>query len=357
MANGSGYYGTTIATIPGNIKSYIGEALTLSNQVVGHPDQAEELARMTHAEESRTIESVEFEMAGNFSMCDCVPCSRVLVTIDDSDHGIEWSQKPFWVVGMKDTVDAQGGHITTTHTLLPEVYPSGRTYSEHDSISDIGNKATAKGTGSISAVVRKLSLPRSRMVPALMGIHPNKVAGPQPDTVYVRLYGDTAQIVLADCRNFKAIYDRPVWVQITDGSNFAGFGGRSLYTVTDIREGSYEGVEGDRGFITREGVLGITGTVLENATASMTLRVVDTRLALLGWHASLREAPVSGTTTVLVTRNGTTLITINLAAGQLEASGSISGFLEDEDTIDLLVSASGGGSSLTVTLHCREYGL
>jgi hypothetical protein len=201
--------------------------------------------------------------------------------------------------------------------------------------------------------------PQSEWVPALMGDGTSHVDGAESGTSIVRLWGDPNRAVLADNRLFKAVQDRPVVVEVVYNDSGAGKAGAPTYRVVGVDKAKDSDADSDedRGYITRQGVLGIASSMRLNGTANMVLHVMGSQIKAVAWKANLRTAPTTGATSIALTRNGSTIVTATFAVGVLDTAGTISQTLEDGDVLDLLVTAAGGGAGLTFTLQCREYGL
>lgn len=381
MANGTGWSDPTVSSVPGNSKAYTGQALTLSNQVIGHPEQGEELARMTLAEESRKIESVTLDMCGNFSLCDPVPGSRVLLTVsaDGGLRGLDWHERPFFVIAQEDRYDADAGAITTKLTLLPEVFPWGvpahslwaqALYDEHE------QKAPKSGAYTIAATVQRLATPKIRIVPAVMGGGGSLLSGPTEGFTYVRLYSDIAQVVLAENREYKEIVDRPCWVEICDGGNDIGRGGQPLYRIVGVRDGRFAGLSGatavglahGRGYTTRTAVFRLPGPV-EAVEAGVgvgdALTVLGSPLYARAIKGATRaeHAPVGGALVAnVITTEGGLVGTVAIGDGALVGMTTFQAevFLPVGTTLILnpvQVGTEYPGAYLTVEVECREYGL
>jgi hypothetical protein len=370
IADGKDYNAWAVDIAPGNSKGFKGSQLTVGQQILGTGGgvgtQGYELALLRYVEESRREEKVVFSMAGNYSCFDIIPSTGYFrVTLQPARfRGFSWLAKPFWVTGLDLDVDTENGAIGATIDAIPETKPAGDLdildiWSDSGEVGFEGQDDPIERSGAFADLLDTMERPKSEWVPALMGDGTSHVEGAESGTSIVRLWGDPNRAVLADNRLFKAVQDRPVVVEVVYNDSGAGKAGAPTYRVVgvDAAKDSDADSDEDRGYITRQGVLGISGSMRLNGTANMVLHVMGSQIKAVAWKANLRTAPTTGATSIALTRNGSTIVTATFAVGVLDTAGTISQTLEDGDVLDLLVTAAGGGAGLTFTLQCREYGL
>jgi len=371
----SGAERTSVDTVPGDITQFAGETVVKDSQVLGTggglPEgeltQGEELAGMVLAEESRRVEEVQLFMSGNYSCVDIVPeSSHVTLTLAPNNfRNIEWTEKKFWVSGVTLNVDTKNMDVEVELRLLPETSITDvngtALYSETEMI-EFGSSSPAKS--SFNSLIEVLDIADMVEIPALMGDPTGLVDGPDDYHVYVRLYGDNAQTVLAENDGLKPIADRPVTVEVRNKRSAKP--GNSLYTVARVRKarGSGDYIEGsgdyDRAYTSRVAVFHPSRISASATPASAPLLVMGASLYAYKISLYATTAPTGADLTVTIKRNGSTLGTATIADGDHSSSVAIAATLIDDDRLDCYIDAVGStvaGKDLTVQIACREYGV
>jgi hypothetical protein len=362
---------TTIDTVPGDISQFAGEPVTMDSQVLGTggglPEgeltQGEELAGMVLAEESRRIEEVMMSMAGNYSCVDIIPeSSHVDVTLAPGDfRDIIWNQKRFWVKAIQLHVDNQKFDIETELTLLPETsimdVNGTALYSETEFI-EYGSSEPK--SSSFSTLISLLDKADEVEVPGLMGGPDGTVQGPDEYHVYVRLYGDSAQTVLAENDGLKAVADRPVTVKVRNKRSAKQ--GSSLYSVSSVRrsKGTGDYQEGssdyDRAYVVRTATFCLPYVEYQGYAPSL---IASNDLVMKGARAYIRTGSITEDIVLALQLNGVTFSYLTIAAGDSSGTASFTQAIEANDRLDLYVygEITDIYENLTVAITCYEYGV
>jgi len=272
---------------------------------------------------------------------------------------LSWTLKPFWVTDMEYTVRVQDGDVETHIEAIPETMEdqSITVYASYDSIAKEKDDHPAGGGYSFVTQQAQVGKADTRIISGLMGATETLVEGPDPGTCYVRLYGDATQLVIAENRQFKAVYDRPCEVQVNLRADSAGRPIQNAYTVINVRTSGFGGSSwGERGFITRKPVFCVNDPMVEN-DAAPPLPVMGSSVTALRINVVVVAAG-TGITTFVVVVNDVILGTVSLGAGLLYAETILTPLvLADGDILHLNVTAAGGCQKASVTVECREYGL
>jgi len=368
-----------VDSVPGDSRGYAGETFVLSNQVIGtggaetggpygEMTQGYELARMVYAELTRPVERILMTMAGNYSQFDIVPQAsyfKLTVTPEQTFRDLSWSQKPFWATDIEYEVDTEHGDVGAIISAIPETWMDEgvAAYAMYDDLArEKGEKMPKGGSGSFGSYSKSVDTPDVRVVPALMGNGGGLIDCFQTGKVFVRLYGDAAYCVLAECRGIKPVNDRPVDVQIVQRYDNQGRPAQIVYSVIAVRTSGYGGdTDQDRGYITRVPTFVIEGSAVVKLTDQCTpLKVVDARIFARRIHVLAIGAPVGGSAIFTVNLNLGSLGVATLGAGATEAVTTLTETLmEDGDELHLFVSgtATTMPSQVMIEVECREYGL
>jgi hypothetical protein len=370
IAFDTGAYQTSIDTAPGNLKRFGGENVLLDTQIIGtggfEDSQGWELAQQLYAEESRTVEQVTLECLGNYSHFDVVPITswtRLTANHPLGLRGMNWTAKPFWVVGVNLAIDHGHGDTQTTLTLFPEtkMLPA-QAWGQWDEVGLEPEEPSTSGTGALTAALVELGDTDTDLVPAILGLGDGTVESDEPGMYWARLWGDLAQAILVDGRGFKPDNDRPVTVERNRGKRAQR--GQPLFSIKNIRK--QLGDEGDadtdraytwhRGVLTRSGALAV-GTAL----ASAALPVTGEKVALFAVHAYCKTAPVGAAVTIQLTCDGEVVGEVTVGDGANAGHAPVAGVeLPLDSVLDFNITGVGSttaGSHLTVTAVTREYGV
>jgi hypothetical protein len=261
---------------------------------------------------------------------------------------------------MQLEVDVANGLIGVTLTAIPETWQDVTfLFSEEQAVSlPMGKRYSPRSLSDLAETVAEQSAQSN--LPALMGGN-GSLSGAAVNTTYVRLYGDSNQVVLAQNQTYKEAWDRPVWV--TKRSPTRGPGGSSVsYEIVGLRTDTYEQTEVDsRGYVIATGTFVVPGTLhatdsshtipslLSNTYCALTLRRVKAYLKTSGDAATLT-----------VSCNGTLLATLTIAAGASDESLDIDDVSIPAGSVLSLALTSVGstpGRDLTVILDCIQYGV
>jgi len=364
-AASNGWYGVVEATVPGNVRGFSGASTVISNQNLGTDDQAKELALAIYCEESRSIESVSLALCGNYSLVDIAPPSRVQVSYRPgvTVRDIDWTLKKFWVVSCELDCNVQNGYVKSTRvSLFPETEPHGRAYADVTGVGFVNRSAPVQSNSmyAFASYVAQGQEPDNNIVPALMGTGSGHVSTDKAGKTIVRLYGDPNKIVTADNHEFKEIDNRPVWVEINDGTRASPRLGAGLYQIVGVRQvsGDNDDIYSDQSYQIHRAVLPTSGNVAAGAVSQIALPVTGQDVRAMSFFASVVTAPAGADLVIQVNRNGSSIGTVTVGAGQTAGYYLLPTPVELEigDVLTTIVLA-GAVTNLVTTVVCREYGV
>lgn len=378
MASDTGWYATSIDMAPGDIRGLNGTTEVKSNQVLGtggyYGSQGYELALMLYAEESRNVERIRMDLAGNYSFLDIAPYANwFTLTVSPSGglREIDWTNKPFWVDEMTIEFDAKTGDMAVSIAAKPETWPDLElgVYSQFGEVGTVRQVQASSGSSSFGALLQSIDAPDKITVPALMGNGGGLVEGYQDGTSWVRINGDANYTMLVENRTYANVDNRPILLELVKTAV-----GTQIARIIATRESDDDDADADssRARTVRYAVYmnaGMVGPSINEGTEEAPSYSISP-FFIVGAHMSkvvlknvisrcdFADEGESNAITFSVYDTGTLLTSVSMGGNTAATDTTeISGTLTPGDYLGLVVSAAEGASNLIVEVECLVYGI
>ena len=382
MAADTGWYATSIDMAPGDIRGLNGTTVVKSNQVLGtggfYGSQGYELALMLYAEESRNVERIRMDLAGNYSFLDIAPYTnwfRLTVSPSGGLREINWTNKPFWVDEITINFDSKTGDMSVSIAAKPETWPDLDlgVYSQFEEVGEVRQSQASGGSSSFGALLQSIDTPDRVTVPALMGNGGGLVEGAQDGTSWVRPNGDANYAMLVENRTYDNVDNRPVLLELVKTAI-----GTQIAKIIGLRVDDDDDADTDSALsrTVRYAVFGQPGNVIASTNrgteeapvyakspfwhcgAKMT-KVVLQSVTIMGYLTETEVgAEDENRVDVILYDSGTTITNLSLTGSELVTyTEAISGTLTPGDWLGLTITTARGISDLMVSVECLVYGI
>jgi hypothetical protein len=219
----NGWYAAVVDMAPGDIRGLSGATTTRSRQVLGtggfYGSQGYELALSLYAEESRNIERIRLDLAGNYSFFDLAPYTNwFTLTVSPSGglREVDWTLAPFWIEEMSMTYDGKTGDLAVSLSCKPETKPDLTlgVYSQTTEVGEVRQIQAEGGASAMGSLLKDIDTEKSIYVPALMGDGGGIVEATEVGKTRVRLFGDPNYGMQVDNRLYDNVNNRPIIVEL-----------------------------------------------------------------------------------------------------------------------------------------------